>query len=287
MSERDNLFESCACPLCGSDDPAATPWGAAPYRVVRCGGCAAWYLSPRLSEAAVRDFYARADYFGGGAVGYSGYDDEAESLRRTFRGVIRGLAGRGLTGGDLLEVGCGHGYFLEQAAGAFRTRTGTELSADAAAAARARADTVVVGGLEALPERPSFDLIAAFHVIEHIYDPREFVRSALRRLRPGGALVLAAPDMGGWWRRVLGPRWPSFKFPEHVVFYDSDTLPRLMREEGLGEPFAVPYPHAFSLAAVGGKLGLPVPAAARRWPIPIPGTTICYGARVAGGAESS
>src|SRR5436190_1705782 len=78
---------------------------------------------------------------------------------------------RQLTGGDLLEIGCGYGYLLEEARGFFRTRTGLEMSHDAAAIASRRADRVYEGGLEQLPAGEKFDCIIATHVIEHVYDP--------------------------------------------------------------------------------------------------------------------
>jgi hypothetical protein len=75
-------------------------------------------------------------------------------------------------------------------------------------------------------------------------------------LRPGGALVLGTPDGGSAWRRLLGSRWPSYKVPEHVAFYDRRTLSRLFTDAGLRDVRPFEYPHAFPLALVWQRMGL-------------------------------
>jgi 2-polyprenyl-3-methyl-5-hydroxy-6-metoxy-1,4-benzoquinol methylase len=108
-----------------------------------------------------------------------------------------------------LEVGCGHGYLLDEAAGYFQERVGCDLAPSAVATVQS-ADAVYVGGPEAIPLEKRFDCIIATHVIEHVYEPLRFVQDLTRRLRDGGWLVLAAPDMSSFWRRLMGRRWPSF-----------------------------------------------------------------------------
>ena len=275
-------LEVCPCPLCGADKPEPTPYAASPYRVVRCTECSLWYLSPRLEEGAIAQTYAEDTYFGGdgGAAGYADYADQEGSLRQTFRRLLGRLDANGLCGGRLLEIGCGYGYFLDEARPYFDQRVGTELSLGAARHAKNCADEIVVGGVEALPDESLFDCIAALHVIEHVYRPTDFVRKAARHLKPGGVMVLAAPDMGSFWRIFMGRRWPSFKFPEHIAFYDRRTLPALMRDAALCEPQPIPYVHDFPLTEILRKLGMASPDFAKQISVPLPATTICFAARL-------
>jgi len=266
--------EHCACPLCGADRPTATPFAEQGFAVVRCGACALWYLSPRLPEPTMAAAYRSGNYFGGEGAGYDDYSEQEESLRATFRRLARQLDSAGLTGGDLLEIGCGYGYFLQEAAPYFARRSGTEFSPPAAEQARGRADRVWDGGLDDLPDDQRFDCIVALHVIEHVYDPRAFLAKIMRHLKPGGRCLLAAPDMGGFWRKLMGARWPSFKYPEHVVFYDAASLQRLMRLAGLEGIAEVPYPHAFPLGQICQKLHLPRPKGVADLSVWLPGTTV-------------
>ena len=95
-------------------------------------------------------------------------------MRATFKRFLQNLAKRSLTGGDLLEVGCGYGYLLDLARPFFSSRTGTDFSPEAAEIARATDAEVFVGGVEQLPSGAKFDCVLATQVIEHIYDPLAF-----------------------------------------------------------------------------------------------------------------
>ena len=267
-------LESVSCLLCGSAPPARGGYQLPPFRAVRCPECGFWYLTPRLREASMLDAYRSGEYFEGvTGLGYSSYLAQEPTLRLTFQRALDELARRGLTGGRLLEIGCAYGFFLDEAEGRFAARVGTDFSAEAAERAHGRADRIHLGGLEALENEDPFDLIAVIHVIEHIYDPRTMVASLAEHLRPGGALLLATPDMGGFWRPLLGRFWPFIKTPEHVSFFDRHTLTRLLELEGFVEVETFPYHSVFSFHLVAEKLGLRLPDFARRWNLILPATT--------------
>ena len=230
--------------------------------------------------------YASGDYFEGAAVGYDSYARQRTALRATFDRVSKALVRMGASGGDLLEVGAGYGLFLEAVGPASRSVMGTEYSDAVAADGRARGLDLRTGGVDAVPPDRRFDCIVGTHVIEHVYDPRAFVASLVYRLRPGGFLLLATPDMGSPWRRAMGRRWPSFKVPEHVIYFDRRTLRALLVDAGLEDVRPFPYLHSFPLALIFRKLG--ARSAERRLgsvgeiPIPLPWTTLALIARKPG-----
>jgi SAM-dependent methyltransferase len=227
--------------------------------------------------------YTAGDYFEGGSIGYDSYARQQDALRTTFERVTRGLVRAGASGGDLLEIGSGYGLFLDAARPAFRSLLGTEYSEAAAASARSRGHDVRVGGVEAVPGERTFDCIVATHVVEHVYDPRAYVARLLPLLRPGGRVLLATPDMGSAWRQVMGRRWPSFKPPEHVLYFDRRTLRALLVDGGFEDIRPFPYLHSFPLGLILRKLGARSPE--RRLgrvgeiAVPLPWTTLALIAR--------
>lgn len=271
--------ETGTCPLCGSDDPIPSPYHDDPFRVVRCGSCRLWYLSPRLTADAISIFYKGNRYFAGDDAGYADYRKQEKSLRLTFRRLLCQLASLGVTGGRLLEVGCGLGYFLDEARGYFDERFGVELSPDAAESAAAMSEAAVYESVTAVPRHEQFDCIVALHVIEHIYEPVSFLRQLAGHLAPEGTIVLAAPDMGSFWRHAMGRHWPSFKYPEHVSFFDSRTLMQLIVKAGFSEPRRLPYLQEFSLSDILAKLGVKAPCLAEKLLLRLPATTVCYAAK--------
>ncbi|MEY2519121.1 MAG: hypothetical protein QOF24_880 [Verrucomicrobiota bacterium] len=270
------------CPLCHGERRELRFRLGGTYNVASCLECKMHYLYPRLTEEAMQAVYREPSYYEGGESGYAdtSYADQEASLRATFRCLLHNLAKRGITGGDLLEVGCGYGYLLDEARSFFRHRVGTEFSSQGAELARTSGAEVFVGGAEQLAPVATFDCLLATQVIEHVYDPRSFMKELIRHLRPGGHLVLATPDIGGALRKLMGRRWPSFKIPEHVLYFDFRSLEMLMREAGLEEVSRLPYPHAFPLSLIAAKFGVSLPASIGRFKVWVPATTIAAYGRI-------
>ncbi len=277
----NNDLESVSnCPLCESGRQSDAYMRFALYGVVRCDDCDLYYLSPRLKEAAMLERYKSETYFSGGESGYaqSDYEEQEKALRRTFHRLLRNLEIRGLTGGSVLEVGCGYGYLLDEARGFFDTRVGTDFSSTAVELARAKADRVYEGGVEEVPESEKFDCVIATQVIEHVYEPKKFMELLAGRLKPGGKAVVATPHMGSFWRRIMGHKWASFKLPEHVLYFNSRSLAKLLKDANLQQIDHIPHPHAFPLSLVLAKLKLPSLPVFDKIDIWIPETVICmYG----------
>ena len=273
-------LEYPACPLC-KDEAREFPYELSEgYRVARCQKCGVHYLYPRLTEETMQLVYQDSAYYQGGEAGYAdtSYFDQESALRATFKSLLRNLQRRGATGGDLLEVGCGYGYLLDEARSYFRQRVGTEFSAQAASQARATGAEVFLGGIDQVPSDQRFDCALAIQVIEHIYEPVEFMRELVARVNPGGHVVLATPDIGGALRKLMGRSWPSFKVPEHVVYFDFETLQRLMTRAGLVGVTRLSYPHAFPLGLIAAKFRLALPQSFARLNVWIPATTVAaYG----------
>ena len=270
------------CPLCGSEERHENVYVFPPFAVARCRRCRLWYLHPRLAEPAMHAQYEADSYFEGGAAGYSSYQAQERTLRPTFRRFLAELDRRGMTGGRLLEVGCAYGFFLDEARSRFTHRTGTDYSPAALEKARGRADHVILGGTAQIPAGELFDCIAVIHVIEHIYDPVEFLRTLAGHLRPGGWMVLATPDMGSPWRPLMRYRWPFFKIPEHVTYFDRRTLGDLLRRSGYETVQSLPYASVFSLDLIGEKLGIRMPAALGNRQLWLPATAIAAAGRKPG-----
>jgi SAM-dependent methyltransferase len=210
-----------------------------------------------LTEAAIRRLYEDDQYFQTGEIGYKGYLQQELSLRYSFRRFMRQLQKRGLTGGSLLEVGCGYGFLLDEAKGYFQNRAGIDFSAAAVASTRQRADYVYQGDISTIPAADKFDCIVLVSVIEHVYMPVDFIRRLSTHLQPAGKIVIATPNVESAYRRLLGRRWPAFQvIPEHVAFYSGKTLSSVMKRAGLSRITRVPYSRAYPANQVVDEFGL-------------------------------
>jgi len=275
-------LEYPVCPLCESDRREFPFRLHEPYRVARCIGCGFHYLYPRLIESAMQEVYRESSYYEGGACGYAdtSYTAQELALRATFKHLLRNLAKRGLTRGDLLEIGCGYGYLLDEARSFFGRRVGTDFSPEGAKIARATGTEVFVGGIEQVPSEAKFDCVIGTQLIEHVYEPLSFVKRLVGHTKPGGHIILATPDIGGVLRKAMGRGWPSFKVPEHVLYFDFRTLSSLLRRAGLNDVCRLPYQHAFPLGLIAAKFRFKLPSWLGHFNVWVPATTVAVYGRV-------
>ena len=277
----DNSIETTSCPLCDSHEARSAYPQFLPYAVVQCKNCQFYYLSPRLTESTMMVEYSKDDYFEGDDGGYNSYIEQEAALRGTFRRFVQNLKKRGMQGQSLLEIGCGYGYLLEATQSDFGIRVGTDFSAKAIERAGQSGARVYRGGVNALPPDEKFDCVVATHVIEHVYDPSNFLNQLKNRLNEDGTIVIATPDMGSLWRLVMGHRWPSFKLPEHILYFDYRSLAQLMQQAGFTNLRPFPYPHAFPLPLIASKFNLTLPKAWNELNLWIPGTTLAISGTLA------
>jgi SAM-dependent methyltransferase len=265
-------LETVMCPICKSLNMSIIHI-LTPFRVVLCKDCSLIYLNPRLRESVIRRVYQGKDYFvQGGDTGYRDYLTQENSLRITFRRFLEELRKHGMTSGRLLEVGCGYGYFLDEARNFFSYRAGIELSEEAGShAQRLSGAEIHIGNVGLLPpEFKNFTIIVIINVIEHIYDPIKFLLFLKQRLLRGGRIVIATPDIGSFWYRIMKGKWPSFKIPEHVAFYTRDTLKFLLKRAGFCYIQQISFPHAFPLGLIANKIGITISGKFSKIPIWLP-----------------
>lgn len=228
------------CPLCGHSGPSE-PWLVkGRLNLVRCRLCRFVHADPLPAEADAgfydqlgRPFYLSPDKLAGD---YASVRFEREL--RLFRRFCRS--------GDMLDVGCSTGAFLFQLnqrfPGAYRA-TGIEVSTAALEHARRQGVEVVDASmLEHNFGDRRFDAITFWAVAEHLPDPAAFLRRARELLKPGGHCIVLVPNLESLACRLLGARY-RYILPQHVNYFTTSTLNRLLQDHGRLKPVATGGSH--------------------------------------------
>ena len=88
--------------------------------------------------------------------------------------------------------------------------------------------------------RDEFDVVTAWHVVEHVPDPVAFIADLARVTRPGGLVLIETPVWGEI-AEAFGAEWRYLLPCEHVHLFTPDTLARLLAGAGLVELGAVRF----------------------------------------------
>jgi 2-polyprenyl-3-methyl-5-hydroxy-6-metoxy-1,4-benzoquinol methylase len=164
--------------------------------MIRCRECDHRYTDPLPTDGELAAMYD-SQYFsdeGAWVCGYwkGSYIENEAKLRAEAREALPHI---GRSSGRLLEIGPAGGFFLDEARRVGFDVTGIELNAEMAEWGRANLGLDIMCGMfEDAPVEPcSFDVVVAQDVLEHVRDPRAFVRRAASLLRPGGIFFVRGP----------------------------------------------------------------------------------------------
>lgn len=86
---------------------------------------------------------------------------------------------------------------------------------------------------EILPTLPPNDVIAMWHVLEHLPRPWACLEAAAANLSRGGVLLIATPNPSALQFRILRAQWPHVDAPRHLFVIPYRLLSRFMASLGL------------------------------------------------------
>lgn len=230
------------------------------WKFLRCSWCHTANLFPRPSASALESAYP-ASYTSDQSSRLSLAKKIARTLAYYFLHgpVVRKqcrwvLASFGKIGPNnrLLDIGCGSGAHLSYFSRFGINPVGLDLDPNATEQLRKRGFQVFCGSVEEFftqvgPE--SFDIVTAFHVLEHLLDVQKVIALIWEMLKPNGCFCGAVPLAGGLFEKVFGRRWIAFtEAPRHVFVPTCEGLRHLLESRFKYVNFA--RESAFSTAAL-------------------------------------
>lgn len=135
---------------------------------------------------------------------------------------------------NIIDIGCGDGYFLEIAKQRGWNVYGTEFTDVAIQVCSEKEILMQKGVLNSSNYRSiEFDVVTSFEVIEHINNPKTEVISIKEILRNGGLFYFTTPNFNSISRLILKEQWICIEYPEHLSYYTSKTINHLLISNGL------------------------------------------------------
>lgn len=235
LLERKDQWKEVSCPVCSEN--FQTNFGEKQgCHFVRCPACSMVYMSPRPSRELLQAYYEQSQNY----AFWSKYIFPATELTRYEKihkpraeSLVKQCADLGVTGGSFLEIGAAYGSFCRavQETGFFRTVTALEPTSDLADRCRQSGLHVIESTIENYQSEEKFDVIAAYEVIEHIYDPSFFLRCCYELLKPSGLILLSFPNVEGFDIRILGTDASCFQYG-HLNYFSQSSISYLLFKLG-------------------------------------------------------
>ena len=125
----------------------------------------------------------------------------------------------------LLEIGCGRGDALAQFKKKGALVKGLELNSDALKVCQKKGFNIEAKdyGEYAIRHQGEFDVVCAFHLLEHLSDVNRFFVNALRLLKKGGRIYISVPNNASFGHVYNTLNLP----PHHMGLWDEISFKKL------------------------------------------------------------
>ena len=195
--------------------------------IVKCTSCG---LGKACAEYFNAEEYYDSSYFNGSRPdGYSDYLGAADVLKKQFQSEIQLLEKLHAGDGELLEIGCAYGYFLEVAKRKYNVH-GLEICEEAVIDCNSRGLREVRQGAvsdETLRAFPMVDVLVLLDVIEHLPHPDKALEEAVKKLLPGGKLLITTGDFSSLCSKITGRNWRLMTPPQHLWYFTPASIEAL------------------------------------------------------------
>lgn len=219
------------CPWCNSDE--SEQWGkdVEPFNSVLCKRCGLVYVNHRLNSEGRRKYYKNYYSTEHQAV------PEAKVRNRMYK-LEFDLICNFLQKGNVLDVGCSGGQFLDYFSKAGFDCYGVEPAEDAVRIAQSKfEDKIVQGTLLNSQITEEFDLIILRGTIEHIPEAKQTLVKAISLLRseaPTYIYITSTPNAESICSNIFKTNWTQHLPEEHIYHLSKRHFDDLFADNGLG-----------------------------------------------------
>jgi spore maturation protein CgeB len=256
------------CPVCDHESYPYSTKGRASY--YRCNSCGTIFQSPFPTLQEMMD-YANAEYNSGLYKEYLNANDlKYATFEYRLKKVLALFAQLNRSGVSprILDVGSSNGRFIEVALKKGVPAWGLELSESAIAAAppeiRARIYHGDANNVESLGVE-KFNIITAFDLVEHLFDPISFLKNLRKILTKNGIVVITTPDASSFPRVIMGKSWSMLQPFQHTVLLSRKASKLLLEKTMYGHISVTGTKKVFTLDYLFSQLRGPNPAIYRAY----------------------
>lgn len=227
-----------------------------PITLKRCQNCNFVFATPQLTSNSLSYIYQKNGSY------FSHYRDDnspaIKALRKSHQIEITQLE-KFKSRGKIIDIGCSGGLYLSLL-GAQWKLTGLEIDQKALASARKRLrkNTSLINSQleEAKLPLNHFDVVVMRGVIEHVPNPRYFLKKAQQILKQGGVLYINTPNVESICAHLYKKSFRLIDPIHHIWYFSPNTINKLLEDYGFQiaaiyyNYFNTPYFHAKDLFTI-------------------------------------
>lgn len=233
-------WEKVACDFCGCEDTTVyldklsdtTNFTEGEFSLVKCCKCGLIFLNPRPFFEFIGTYYDDDYYEKKSGKRFNFIVEAFLDFLRSFR--IKFIY-RFKKSGAILDVGCGRGDLLAKVEKCGWEVAGTQISANSVKTAKKNYGLDIFYGdflKSGFPEE-HFDVVSFYYVLEHVHQPKAYLKKAKELLKSDGIMIIAIPDGDSFQAAFFRKNWLMLEPPRHLYMFNRKSLKRIFDALGL------------------------------------------------------
>ncbi|PCH77758.1 MAG: methyltransferase [Flavobacteriaceae bacterium] len=195
--------------------------------------------SPQPVKEKLGAYYKSEKYISHTDANDSFIDKLYQSVKRiAIKGKVKSIKSFKSEAKNLLDIGCGTGEFLLSCQLDGWNVVGVEPNLDAKTITISKIDAnnLVYDSLESCEKgeiNKKFDVITMWHVLEHVPNLEETIKTLSNLLSENGVLLIAVPNFKSFDAGYYKEYWAAFDVPRHLWHFSKSAISCLFSKEGL------------------------------------------------------
>lgn len=198
------------------------------YLYYLCYKCETLFLNPQPTQKVITHYYKTKFNFSAGCL------NKAKIIKQAKK-ILKNLKELNPNGKTLLDIGCGLGYFLGEAKKAGFQVEGIEPSKKLTAQLTKSLTQKVINisfeeYLKRNNEKKKFDFITMIQVIEHIKNPKKWIKMASSLLKKNGILYIETPNLKSHLYNVEKENYTFLTPPDHLWIFSKNSFITILKK---------------------------------------------------------
>ncbi|MFT6866381.1 MAG: SAM-dependent methyltransferase [Cyclobacteriaceae bacterium] len=210
------------------------------FALVKCTKCQLVFTNPRPTIEKITEYYKSENYIS--------HADSATNLVNLIYKLIRKYTlnqklkhiNKYKKGTTIFDFGCGTGHFLNKMKSQKWQISGLEPDSLTRSKASKLLESNIYSSLKEIPKANIFDIITAWHVLEHVHDLRDTLKTLRKKLSTDGYMFIALPNHNSHDAMIYKSFWAGFDVPRHLYHFDIDSFQRLAKSQKLNLVDTIP-----------------------------------------------
>lgn len=203
------------------------------FEVLICSSCSFKVTKDAPTADKIGPYYESEDYVSHSDTQKGLFFKVYHVVRNYMLGKKAKMLPSGGSSNELLDIGCGTGYFLNHMKGKGWNVLGLEQDAKARQYGKEKFSLDVRDPKELFKlELKKYTAVSMWHVLEHVHELDRYIESIKAILSDKGQFIVAVPNNDSLDAKHYGKYWAAWDLPIHLWHFNPKSMSVLMERHG-------------------------------------------------------